>query len=176
MTIRKIVTPPNPTLRTRAQKVKAFNSSLQELIDDMIETLRAAPGVGLAAPQVDVSRRVILVEYAEGSEDADENGPERPLKLYIVVNPEISRASKETLIGNEACLSLPGYAGEVERAQSVTIKGFSRNGQKLKIKARGWMARIFQHEIDHLNGILFIDRATQIWRLEADAEDAPAAA
>ncbi len=176
MTIRKIVTPPNPTLRTRAQKVKTFTPELQELVDDMIETLHAAPGIGLAAPQVDVGQRVILVEYAEGSEDDDEEAPERPPRLYIVVNPEITRASKETVLGNEACLSLPGYAGEVERAQSVTVKGFNRHGQKLKIKARGWMARIFQHEIDHLDGILFIDRATEIWRFEPEDANAPVAA
>jgi peptide deformylase len=176
MTIRKIVTPPNPTLRTRAHKVKTFSSELERLIDDMIDTLRAAPGVGLAAPQVDVGQRVILVEYAEGSENDEDGAPERPAKLYVVVNPEITRASKETVLGNEACLSLPGYAGEVERAQSVTVKGFNRHGQKLKIKASGWMARIFQHEIDHLDGILFIDRATEIWRSEPDNENAPAAA
>ena len=176
MTIRKIVTPPNPTLRARARKVKSFAPELQELIDDMIETLHAAPGIGLAAPQVDISQRVILVEYAEGSEDDDEDSPERLPRLYIVVNPEITRSSKDSVLGNEACLSLPGYGGEVERAQSVTVAGFNRRGQKLKIKARGWMARIFQHEIDHLDGILFIDRATRIWRLEPENEDAPAPA
>ncbi len=173
MTIRKIVTPPNPTLRARAHKVTAFNPELQELIDDMIETLHAAPGVGLAAPQVDVSQRVILVEFAEGSEEDDEDAPPRIPKLHVVVNPEITRTSSETVLGNEACLSLPGYAGEVERAHTVTVKGLNRHGQKIKIKARGWLARIFQHEIDHLDGILFIDRATEIWRLEPENEVSP---
>jgi peptide deformylase len=177
MAIREIVTPPNPTLRERARTVRAFTPELQELIDDMIETLRAAPGVGLAAPQVDVSQRVIIVEYAEGSElEQETQEPPKPPKLYVVVNPEVRRRSRQTVLGNEACLSLPGYVGEVERAEQVTIRGFDRFGNDFKLKAKGWLARIFQHEIDHLDGVLFIDRATEIWRLESEQEGAPAAA
>lgn len=175
MAIRKIVTPPNPTLRARAKKVRAFTPELDQLVEDMIETLRAAPGVGLAAPQVDVSQRVIIVEY--GEEPEEESAPPKPPKLYVVVNPEIVRRSPETVFGNEACLSLPGYVGEVERAERVTVKGLDRRGNKIKVKARGWLARIFQHEIDHLDGVLFIDRATQVWRVEeAEAPPQPAAA
>jgi peptide deformylase len=177
MAVREIVTPPNPTLRKRALNVRAFTPELQQLIDDMIDTLHHAPGVGLAAPQVDVSQRVIIVEYAEGSEDAEyAESPPRPPKLYVLVNPEIRRSSRETVLGNEACLSLPGYMGEVERAEQVTIKGLDRHGNNVKLKAKGWLARIFQHEIDHLDGILYIDRATEIWRLEPEQEDAPAPA
>jgi peptide deformylase len=164
MSIRNIVTPPDPVLRQKAQKVRAFTSDLQTLIDDMIETMRQAPGVGLAAPQVGVSQRVIVVEYGDGDEDPD--GPAKPKKLFAVVNPEIIRHSKETVLGNEGCLSIPGYFGEVERYEGVTVKGFNRQGDPFRLKAKGWLARIFQHEIDHVDGVLFIDRATKVWEIE----------
>ena len=131
--------------------------------------MRVAPGVGLAAPQIDVGMRVIVVEYAEDSEDPD--APEKPAKLYAVINPEITRTSKERVLGNEACLSLPGYFGEVERYERVTIKGLNRHGQDFMLRAKGWLARIFQHEIDHIEGILYIDRATQIWRVEEQGDE-----
>jgi peptide deformylase len=164
MSIRKIVTPPNPTLRKKAIRVRSVTPAIQTLADDMVETMRAAPGVGLAAPQVDVGQRVIVVEYADGSEAPD--APESPPKLFVVLNPEIVRHSRETVLGNEGCLSLPGIMGEVERYEWVTVKGLNRHGKPFKKKAAGWLARIFQHEIDHLDGILFIDRATEIWRIE----------
>jgi len=173
MAIREIVTPPNPTLRQRAQKVHRITPEIKQLIDDLVETMRVAPGVGLAAPQIDVGLRVIVVEYAEGSEDED--APEKPPKLYAVINPEITRTSKARVLGNEACLSLPGYFGEVERYERVTVKGLNRHGQDFKMKTNGWLARIFQHEIDHIEGILYIDRATQVWRIEEqDDEELPA--
>jgi len=164
MTIREIVTPPNPTLRRKAARVRAVTPTIQTLADDMVETMRVAPGVGLAAPQVDISQRVIVVEYAESSEEPD--APETSPKLYIVINPEIVRRSRETVLGTEGCLSLPGLMGEVERHEWVSVKGLDRYGNPFKKKLRGWLARIFQHEIDHLDGILFIDHATQIWRIE----------
>ncbi len=169
MAIREIVTPPNQTLRKRAQKVRQITPEIEELIADLIETMRVAPGVGLAAPQIDVGKRVIVVEYAEASEDPDL--PEKPPKLYAVINPEITRSSKELVLGNEACLSLPGYFGEVERHERVTIKGLNRHGQDFKLRAKGWLARIFQHEIDHIEGILYIDRATQVWRIEEQGDE-----
>lgn len=164
MTIREIVTPPNPTLRKKAARVRAVTPTIQTLADDMVETMRVAPGVGLAAPQVDISQRVIVVEYAESSEEPD--ALESPPKLYIVINPEIVRRSREIVVGNEGCLSLPGLMGEVDRHEWVSVKGLDRYGNPFKKKTRGWLARIFQHEIDHLDGVLFIDRATQIWRIE----------
>jgi peptide deformylase len=164
MTIREIVTPPAPVLREPAHKVRAFNSDLQALIDDMVETMRDAPGVGLAAPQVGVSQRVIVVEYAEESPEPE--APPKPKKLYTLVNPEIVRHSDETIVGNEACLSIPGYFGEVERFQWVTVKGLNRRGQPTRLKVKDWLARIFQHEIDHINGVLYIDRATHVWKVE----------
>ena len=160
MALREIVVVPDPVLRRKAQKVRTFDADLQRLIDDMIETMRAAPGVGLAAPQVGVSQRVIVVEYGDDDEE-DENAPKR---LYVVVNPEIVEASEETEMGVEGCLSIPGLVGEVERSRRIVVKGQNRRGQPIKLKLQGWVARIFQHEIDHLNGILFTDRAVRIWK------------
>jgi peptide deformylase len=168
MAIREIIQPDNPTLRQKAKRVGNFGKALQELIDDMIETMRAAPGVGLAAPQVAVPQRVIIAEPPEDDED--------PLsgKLYILVNPEIVRASKEMEEGVEGCLSIPGWAGLVERHISVTVKGQDRYGKPLRLKAQGYLARILQHEIDHLDGILFIDRITdpeKLWRVPPPGEE-----
>ncbi len=175
MALREILTPPEPVLRRKARKVRKITAGVRQLIDDMIETMREAPGVGLAAPQVGVSQRVIAVEYADPPEDPE--APPKTPKLYVVVNPEIVRRSPELEVAVEACLSLPGYAGEVERSASVTVKGLNRHGDPFRLKAEGWLARIFQHEIDHLDGVLFIDHAESVWRVEEEhAADAPAAA
>ena len=163
MPLREIIALPNPVLRRRARPVTEFGPALQSLIDDMIETMRQAPGVGLAAPQVGVSERVIVVEYAVDDEQEDS-----PKKLYVVVNPEIKETSTETEMGVEGCLSIPGLQGEVERALAVTVKGRTRRGQPLKIKAKGWLARIFQHEVDHLEGIVYTDRAVKVWKPAPD--------
>ena len=168
MAAHEIITPTNPTLRQRAKKVKTITSAEQELIDDMVETMRTSAGVGLAAPQVGVSKRIIVIEYAEGNEDPET--PAKPPKLYVVINPEIVRHSATTVVGNEACLSVPGYFGEVERYEALTVKGLDRNGRPFRIKAKDWLARIFQHEIDHLNGVLFIDRAADVWQAEETQE------
>ena len=159
MTIRPIVTLPDPVLRRKARPVTRFDAELQTLVNDMIDTMREAPGVGLAAPQVGVSEAVIVVEYVEDEED--ENAPK---KLYVMVNPEIKKCSEATELGFEGCLSVPGWQGEVERNLEVTVKGLTRRGQPMKVKAKGWMARIFQHEIDHLNGVVFTDLATRVWK------------
>jgi peptide deformylase len=169
MALREVVTHPDPVLRRKARKVTDFGPELQELIDDMVETMRAAPGVGLAAPQVDTSVQLVVVEFG------DEEDEDIPPKLYTVINPEIIKPSRDTEMGTEGCLSIPGFVGDVERSVSATIKGQNRYGQSVKIKARGWLARIFQHEIDHLNGILFIDRAVDVYKLEEEqAQFAPA--
>jgi peptide deformylase len=158
MALREIVTVPEPVLRRKARKVTDFGHELQALIDDMVETMRAAPGVGLAAPQVNVPLRVIVVEFG------DEEDEDVPPKLYTLVNPEIVRHSSELVVGTEGCLSIPGLIGDVDRMKSVTVKGFNRRGQPVRVKAEGWLARIFQHEIDHLDGILFTDRALRVWK------------
>lgn len=173
MAVREILTSENPILRARAQRVRTVTPEVRALIDDMVETMRAAPGVGLAAPQVGVGQRVIVVEYAEPPEDPQAE-PDPP-RLYAVVNPEIVRRSAESEVGNEACLSVPGYFGSVARALSVTVKGLNRQGDPIRLKAEGWLARIFQHEIDHLDGVLYIDRAGEIWRAEPGEIGAAAA-
>ncbi len=149
---------PDEVLRRKAHKITAFDTSFQTLVDDMIETLREAPGVGLAAPQIGESIRLIVVEYG------DDEDPEVPKRLFTVVNPEIVQHSEETETGIEACLSIPGLAGDVERFKRITVKGFNRRGVPVKYKLSDWLARIFQHEIDHLDGVLFTDRATRIWK------------
>ncbi len=156
MTIRDIATLPDLILRRKARPVTKFDGNLQTLIDNMIDTMRAAPGVGLAAPQVGVSERVIVVEYG------DEEDETVPKKLYALVNPEFKAIPQETEVGVEGCLSVPGLLGEVERSLAVTVKGLNRRGQPMRIKAKGWLARIIQNEIDHLNGVVFTDRATKI--------------
>lgn len=163
MATREIVTVPAPVLRRKARKVTGFGKETQNLIDDMIETMRAAPGVGLAAPQVNVSQRIIVVEFAEEDENSEQNTPPR---LYVLVNPVITRSSTETELGTEGCLSIPDLVGDVERPIAVTVKGFNRYGQPTRIKANGWLARIFQHEINHLDGVLFTDLAERIWPIE----------
>ena len=172
MALRTIVTLPDPVLRRKARPVTTFDKNLQTLIDDMVDTMRDAPGVGLAAPQVGVPERVIVVEYAEPEEVEEGKEPkEVEPKLYVMVNPEIVKSSPETVMGVEGCLSIPVLVGEVERAQEVRIKGFNRRGQPMKLKAEGWLARIFQHEIDHVNGVVFTDLATQVWQPEEPIED-----
>jgi len=168
MTLRKIVTLPEPVLKRKARAVTKFDKNLQTLINDMIETMRYAPGVGLAAPQIGLSERIIVVEYREKEEDEDNE--EAPKKVWAVLNPEIVKASEETLLGVEGCLSIPGLVGEVERHAAVQVKGLNRHGKPTRIKAKGWLARIFQHEIDHLNGVLFTERATRIWKPSEDVE------
>ncbi len=160
MTVREIVTLPQAILRHKAHKVSDFGPDFQTLVDDMVETMRVAPGVGLAAPQVGESIRLIVVEYG------DEENEELPPKLYVIANPEITRSSEETLLGTEGCLSIPGIQGDVERLVAVTVKGLNRHGRPMIVKAKGWLARIFQHEIDHLDGVLFVDRAEKLWQAE----------
>jgi peptide deformylase len=162
MAIREIITVPNKILRRKARKVSSFGKDLQTLVDDMVETMRAAPGVGLAAPQVDVPLRVIVVEFNDSEDE------EAPPKLYTVVNPKITRSSSEQEMGTEGCLSIPGIVGDVERPTTVTVKGLNRRGQPQKIKASGWLARIFQHEVDHLDGVLFVDRAEKVWQVDSE--------
>ncbi len=171
MTLREIVFLPEPILRRKAKPVTKFDKELQTLIDDMIETMREAPGVGLAAPQVNIPQQLAVIEYAEGEDEEEiEDAPPKPKKLYVLINPEIIKASEEKVMGVEGCLSIPGLQGEVERHEAIQIKGLNRYGKPQKLKVDGWMARIFQHEIDHLNGVLFTDRAARVWKFQQDEE------
>lgn len=154
-----IGSPEDSVLRTPAARVRTFGPELHSLLDDMLETLRAAPGVGLAAPQVGHSLRVAVIEYPE---DDEEEGS--PMRLYEIINPEIikARGSEE---GQEGCLSMPGLAADVQRATQIVVRAQDRHGREIRIKAYDWLARIFQHEIDHLLGVLMTDRADEVYRV-----------
>ena len=169
MTLRAIVTLPDPILRRKARAVTTFDKKLQTVIDDMIETMREAPGVGLAAPQVGISDRLIVVEYYQNAE-AEELEDDTLKKVWVMLNPEIVKASEEKVMGVEGCLSVPNLVGEVERHAAIQVKGLNRRGQPMRVKAQGWLARIFQHEVDHLNGVVFTDRATRVWLPETEEE------
>jgi peptide deformylase len=142
----------DPRLRQKALRVRNVDDSLRRLAADMHETMMEAPGVGLAAPQVGILRRLIWVHVPENIHDEGE--PELSIAL---VNPEIVKAHGRTL-GYEGCLSIPGWTAEVPRAEVVTVKGMGLDNRLVRVKARGWGARVLQHEIDHLDGILFFDR------------------
>ena len=144
MAVLPIRTLPDPVLRQKAKRVRTIDGSIKKLVADMRETLHADPGrVGLAAPQVGVSLRVVVIGIPE-EED------------IILINPEIVRRKGERLVG-EGCLSVPGYAGEISRAESVTAKARDLSGKEIRIKAEGLLAQALEHEIDHLNGQLYID-------------------
>ena len=139
-------------LRKEARKVKKFDTTLHKLLDDMAQTMREAPGIGLAAPQIGVQERVIVVELPEDDEDPQSG------KLYEFINPEIVFRSNEEVEGEEGCLSIPNIVGDVWRAERIVLKGQDRHGKPQKLEAKDWLARAFQHEVDHVNGVLFIDR------------------
>jgi peptide deformylase len=161
MALHEVIKLPNPILRRKANKVIDFGSEFQTLVEDMIETMRNEPGVGLAGPQVNMALRVIVVEYPE--DDTVENASN---KLFVLANPEFKLLSEDLVKGVEGCLSVPNLMGQVERHDTITITGQDRYGKKKTIHAKGWLARIFQHEIDHLNGVLFVDRAIELYQPE----------
>jgi peptide deformylase len=169
MPIREIIRPDNPVLRKKAHKVTSFDDKFQKLIDDMVETMLDAPGVGLAAPQVAVSQRLIVVRLPDDEKSREEYGDQAGV-LYAIANPEIIKHSKEMVEGVEACLSIPGYFGKVDRYESVVVRGLDRHGKPMRVKARDWLARVFQHEIDHLDGRLYIDIANDVWKAEEEGD------
>jgi peptide deformylase len=148
MARRRIVTYGTPILRQRTQEVTSLNGDVQQLIDDMVETMYAAPGVGLAANQVGSPHRLFVANPAE---DRD------PAKLLVVVNPELVESDGER-VGEEGCLSVPDFREEVRRASRVLLRGLDRYGKPIEVEGRDLLARIFQHEMDHLNGLFFVDR------------------
>lgn len=169
MTELQIVTLPDEGLRKKARPVTQFDTELQTLIDNMIETMRAANGVGLAAPQIGQSLQMAVIESLPKTDD-EGNEIENSRELFVIVNPRIVWESRDVVDGIEGCLSIPGYLGEVERAYSVRVRAQDRHGKPLKLRLKGWTARIFQHEIDHLKGVLFIDKLTareNFWTEEA---------
>ncbi len=142
MTIRRILTAEEPILRERTKKVSSFDPSLHRLLDDMLVTMRDAPGVGLAANQIGVPLQVAIIEIED--------------RITELVNPQVVKSSGEQLDW-EGCLSIPGYVAEVGRAAKVTVKARDRHGKEFRVKGEELMARALQHEIDHLNGLLYVD-------------------
>lgn len=155
----EVIQPNNPNLRKPAAPLRRLTPEIQTLIDDMIETMRASKGVGLAAPQVNRSIRLAVIETPP---EVDEEGNEiaGTRDLYVIINPEITWKSRKLVDGVEGCLSIPGYVGEVSRHEAIRVRGLDRNGRKFNMRLKDWDARIFQHEVDHLNGVLYIDRLT----------------
>ncbi len=158
MAIRIIVKHPDPVLREVAKPVPKVTPNIQKLLTDMAETMYDAPGVGLAAPQIGISKRVIVIDVG------DDHG------LIEMVNPEIVEASGEQL-GPEGCLSIPGLQGDVKRKDRLKVKGLDRNGNEMIVEADGFLSRAFQHEIDHLNGVLYIDIAERVYEPKPDEDE-----
>jgi peptide deformylase len=147
-------------LRQRSKKVRHVDAYIRQLIDDLLDTVHDAHGAGLSAPQIGVPLRVI-VTIVEGQE-------------HVVVNPEIVDRSGEDVEAEEGCLSIPGWWGPLKRKERVTVRGLSRTGKPIKIKSEGWEARAFQHEVDHLDGVLFIDRMddrSKLHKVESGEEE-----
>ncbi len=146
---------PDPVLRQKARKVSKIDNSTQKLIDDMIDTMRAANGVGLAANQVGILQRIVVIEIPEEEE------------VRVLINPEITRREGERDV-DEGCLSIPGYRGELTRSIKVGVRALDRNGKTVRIKAEGLLAQALEHETDHINGTLYIDHlqsSDHLWRL-----------
>jgi len=154
MAVIKIRTLPDPVLRQKAKRVANIDGSIQKLIDDMIDTMRAAPGVGLAAPQIGVLLRLAVIELPGG-------------ELITLINPAIIKKQGERIV-EEACLSVPGYQGEIKRAVMVKVKAQDRQGKEIRLKGEELLAQALEHELDHLDGILYIDHIEspdKLWKL-----------
>jgi peptide deformylase len=143
MTVIPIRTVPDPILRQKASRVKSIDRSINKLIDEMIETMHSASGVGLAAPQVGIPLRVIVIGIPDEEEIA-------------LINPQIVRRTGERLV-NEGCLSIPGYFAQVRRSELVRAKGLDRTGKEIRLRADDLLAQALEHEVDHLNGVLYVD-------------------
>jgi len=159
MAVLPILRYPDSRLRQKAKKVRSVDGSIQRLIDDMVETMRQAGGVGLAAPQIGVPLRVIVIELP-----GDET--------IALVNPQIVKRSGEREV-TEGCLSIPGYRGEIKRSTKVTVRGLDRHGREIRIKGEGLLAEALEHEIDHLNGVLYIDHLgslDELYKVEVETE------
>lgn len=155
MALREIRTYPDPVLRNKTSRIERIDSTLDRLIEDMVETMRAAPGVGLAANQVGVPLQLAVIDLSS-REDEEQRHP-----LLIIINPEIL-SLEGSVIEEEGCLSIPDYAEKVKRAARVKVRAQDRTGKQFELEAEGLMAKALQHEIDHLNGLLFVDRLSSL--------------
>jgi peptide deformylase len=159
MALLEILTYPDPRLAKKALPVEKVDDELRKLIDDMTETMYSADGVGLAAPQVGVQKRVIVLDT---NPRQDEEGKPLPRHPMAIVNPVIAERSEEKVIWEEGCLSVPEYTDEVERSERVVVTGLDRDGNPLRIEANELLGVCLQHEIDHLDGVLFVDRLSRL--------------
>ncbi len=158
MSVLKLYTYPDKILSEKCEKVAAVDDEVRKLLDDMLETMYADKGVGLAAPQIGITKRIIVID-----DKVDEEGNPGPHPMYLV-NPEIIEKSAETILFNEGCLSVPGQSAEVERHKYVKVKYLDYNGQERVLEAEDYLAVILQHETDHLDGILYIDHLSRLKR------------
>jgi peptide deformylase len=154
MSLLRIHTYPDEVLKNPAEPLKDINGGVQTLIDDMIDTMHTAPGIGLAAPQVGISDRLVVVDISN---------TEKEHPLIVLINPEIVEC-EGAMDSEEGCLSVPGYVSTVRRHGKVFVKGLDRNGNEIELEATGLLARVLQHELDHLDGVLFVDRMSKIKR------------
>lgn len=157
MAVRKIILLGNPILRQKTQPVRKVTKAEQQLIDDLLETMDAYEGVGLAAPQVGVSKRIFVARW-EG-------------EIYTLVNPMVEWCSKERVEGMEGCLSIPGVQGKIIRHLQIRVRALDREGNFVVLQPEGWLARIFQHEIDHLEGVLIIDRTEDLYWVVSEEDE-----
>ncbi|ASY61527.1 Peptide deformylase [Sinorhizobium sojae CCBAU 05684] len=155
MTIKPLIILPDPILRQMSPPVETVDDEVRRLADDMLETMYDAPGIGLAAIQIGVPRRLLVL-------DVTKEGEER--KPLVFINPKVVRASDERSVYEEGCLSIPDYYAEVERPAAITVEFLDRDGKERTIEADGLLATCLQHEIDHLNGVLFIDHISKLKR------------
>jgi len=151
--LRKIIIEPDPILRKKCEPLEKVDTDTKKLMDDMLETMYAAPGIGLAAVQIGILKRLVVIDISRDQEKKD------PIFL---INPEIINQSKQTSVYEEGCLSIPGQFAEIERPAECTLKYIDYNGKEKELKANGLLATCVQHEVDHLNGILFIDYLSKL--------------
>ena len=151
--LRKILTEPDPILRKKCEPLEKVDTETKKLMDDMLESMYAAPGIGLAAIQIGILKRIVVIDISKGEEEK---------KPMFLINPKIIHQSKKTSIYEEGCLSLPGQFAEIERPAECTLKYVDYNGKEKELKADGLLATCVQHEVDHLNGILFIDYLSKL--------------
>jgi len=164
MALRPIVIIGDEILRKKALRCHGFDEELGRLLDDMLDTMIDGQGIGLAAPQVGIRQQAIIVCLPDDEEAVQQFGSDAG-KLYEAINPKVVKASREMVDGTEGCLSIPDYCGIVPRHASVVVHAQDRHGRDLRFRTSGCMSRVFQHEIDHLEGILFIDRAKKVWKM-----------
>ena len=155
MTIKPLIILPDPVLRQASKPIERVDGELKRLADDMLETMYDAPGIGLAAIQIGVPRRMLVIDVAREGEDK---------QPQVFINPEILKSSEERSVYEEGCLSIPDYYAEVERPAVITLKYLDRDGKEQTVDADGLLATCLQHEIDHLNGVLFIDHISRLKR------------